>query len=454
MEKRHTLYLCFIAILLLSCSRSMIETERPETELLPPFSLTQAEAQSNLESFLEAVSVHTKDGVETRTIENGFLLRRNTKSAEEITPPVYVFNFADEKGFALVGGDIRIPDVLCIVDEGNLPEGEIITDPGADMLLANIDTYCRMKMGLPIIDSEGVIHYPEEYGFIEEEGVVKSMNDFTPIIDVVGEHGSIIDCTWRQSSPFNAECYTYDGQQALVGCVPLAVGQIMYYWGKNYTYEGRYYNWQQMRNVKKNNSCPTDTAAWSGVQHLLATLGNPDNINANYGVNSTGAYLDGVPNTFENFGYYSGGEFEDYNAINIYSYVEDGPIMMAGFDHRYVEIDEDGNPVEIISHFGGHAWVIDQVLEVDVYPRPGFIAQRRIYCHCNWGWGGYRDGYFLTGVFDSNNPTQIEINNGTLSWSPQPVTKNQIIIEGTNYYYQYALQMNCGIRANTPLFGE
>ena len=78
MKKKSVLNLSFIAILLLSCSRSMIETERPETELLPPFSLTQAEAQSNLESFLEAVSVHTKDGVETRTIENGFLLRRNT----------------------------------------------------------------------------------------------------------------------------------------------------------------------------------------------------------------------------------------------------------------------------------------------------------------------------------------------------------------------------------------
>jgi hypothetical protein len=92
--------------------------------------------------------------------------------------------------------------------------------------------------------------------------------------------------------------------------------------------------------------------------------------------------------------------------------------------------------------------MLDYVLEVNEYVNGGSIPSLEIYCHCNWGWGGNRDGYFLTGVFDSNNPTLIrDVMFGTLSNIPQE-TKSSITEVGTSYYYQYNLLMDAGIEAN------
>ncbi len=409
------------------------------------FALTMQEAQQNLESFMKQLYVPSKGEHSGKTIVNGFLLHSMTKAENESCPPVYVFNFAEDGGYAFVGGDSRLPTLLCLMDEGNMSEGEIVDEAGPNILLANIDTYCRMRLGLPVTDADGVVHSPDEYGY-KPSPDVKSPNHPIPII--IGQHGSIVNCHWHQSSPFNLECFTPEGNQALVGCLPIAVGQIMYYWGKNCTYGGRYYDWQQMHNVIDSSSCPTDTAAWSGVQHLLAALGEPANLNASYGMNATGANMYNAPSTFENFGYYSGGAIESYDARDIASYVENGPVLMAGWSHRRIWIDDDGNEIMFLGYSHGHAWMLDYVLEVNEYVNGGSIPSLEIYCHCNWGWGGNRDGYFLTGVFDSNNPTLIrDVMFGTLSNIPQE-TKSSITEVGTSYYYQYNLLMDAGIEAN------
>lgn len=46
--------------------------------------------------------------------------------------------------------------------------------------------------------------------------------------------------------------------------------------------------------------------------------------------------------------------------------------------------------------------------------------------HCNWGWGGSRNGYYLSKVF--NTPSGAEIND------------NEITRGGTAYYYKYNLE--------------
>ena len=264
--------------------------------------------------------------------------------------------------------------------------------------------------------------------------------------EILGVKGSIINCTWKQSAPFNQECYTSGGQRALAGCVPVAVGQIMYYWGKNYTYDNYYYDWSELHNVHNASSCPTDTVAWSGVQHLLATLGEPDNLDANYGTTQTSASQYNTPRTFENFGFYSGGSIETYSAAGVLSSVSDGPILVVGYSHRTVLEDEQGNVLWLYNYANGHAWVLDKTIEVSEFDHLHGIPALRVYCHCNWGWGGYHNGYFLTGVFNSNNPLP-EPTGGILTLSAgQDRTKSQVVEEGTDYFYQYSLQMNRGIR--------
>ncbi len=61
-----------------------------------------------------------------------------------------------------------------------------------------------------------------------------------------------------------------------------------------------------------------------------------------------------------------------------------------------------GNPVMMsalsICSPGGHAWVFD-----------GYYKKNGSYFfHCNWGWDGNGDGYYLSGVFDTRERVGIE----------------------------------------------
>ncbi len=60
----------------------------------------------------------TGDSDYTKANENGYQ-----------SPFVYVVNFADDMGFALVSGDTRMPPILAMIDNGNLPEGTVIDAP-------------------------------------------------------------------------------------------------------------------------------------------------------------------------------------------------------------------------------------------------------------------------------------------------------------------------------------
>ena len=61
--------------------------------------------------------------------------------------------------------------------------------------------------------------------------------------------------------------------------------------------------------------------------------------------------------------------------------------------------------------------------------------QTRNLVHINWGWGGIDDGYYLSTRFNTNEGPVLTRSVTTTTY-------------GTSGYYQYQLQMNCGIRAN------
>ena len=59
----------------------------------------------------------------------------------------------------------------------------------------------------------------------------------------------------------------------------------------------------------------------------------------------------------------------------------------------------------------GHAWVIDGYKKVQTIKIgknsngeivSSSVASTNQYVHCNWGWGGYCDGWFTTGLVDES----------------------------------------------------
>jgi hypothetical protein len=62
---------------------------------------------------------------------------------------------------------------------------------------------------------------------------------------------------------------------------------------------------------------------------------------------------------------------------------------------------------------GGHAWVYDGAI---VASKDGKSTN---FVHCNWGWGGYKNGYYISNAFNANSGATIydsqDVQNGSAS---------------------------------------
>ncbi len=144
-------------------------------------------------------------------------------------------------------------------------------------------------------------------------------------------YGPLIGSEWDQTGGFNAaNPYTY-----AIGCVPVAVGQIMWYYGKPSSF-----SWNNMPA-----SYATTTTA-----NFLYTLGNTMGID--YAGGSSAASHGYAEDALQYYGY--GTSFSNsYNQETIISNIIDGdPVYIGGYETYY-------------SGGLGHAWVCEGYKRVD-----------------------------------------------------------------------------------------
>lgn len=417
------------------------------------FVVTIDEAELELLSFMEEIEPMTK-GECRRTIKSRFSLGDNmgVKSYGcEAEPYVHVFNFDNGQGFAIMSGDKRVGPVLCITDSGHLDESPTTDNPGFFMAMSNLDTYYRLCTGMPVTDDDGNVFIFDECSNITKSTIVPGTTtpDGKPVYFEYDDWGSfvrfgeIIECNWHQNIPFNKYCYTSDGQQALAGCFPIAVAQIMYYWKNSYSYNGTYWDWSKMKYIMNSSCEKAYPEAMSLVQRFVAALGDSNNLAAVYGTSGTSAYVKDIERTFLNFGYSNGGYFQNYDISTMISNISRGPVLMFGYYNKHVTKTKALGIVwkTDVTYSGGHLWVADEVLcrsrNVSVYVDDILdytYSDTQKLVHCNWGWSNHNkyNGYYLYSRFDAVNG---------------PETKGKVTeTYGTDNYYQYNLLMNCDIR--------
>ena len=444
-------FLIILLLLPLSCVSLVNESSLSTTR----HSGTQVnidEAERELKAYLDVLYPSTRDGVQ-RIIESRYSSggTSRTRSGETESPEVHIFNFSDSLGYAIISGDRRVGPIICITEKGHLEPDSVIDNPGMAMYLANMDTYYRIKTGLPVFDEAGHevrLEIPESR--YEEPDTsdyhIEITYEYGPW-GIASSVGTILPCQWGQGTPsgdcFNANCFTSNGQQAWAGCGPIAVGQIMYFWGKDYNGNGVSLDWDDMHTVY--NRYSGTTAGRGQVSQLIQILGLPANMNAQYGsvTDSLGTFtsFNLIPQTFLNFGYTSGGTIYDYTFDTVYNNVYDGPVLGRGYEYRTIHrkyfLGILVNTWETFS--GGHDWVFDQAQiwrrTVDEF-HDGYydhsFTQDDYIVHINWGWDGCDDGYFGAYRLDINNPR----------------TRNETTETfGVEDYFHYNLKVITGISA-------
>ncbi|MBO4803279.1 MAG: C10 family peptidase [Muribaculaceae bacterium] len=292
----------------------------------------------------------------------------------------YVFNVSGG-GWVIVAGDDRAKQILAYGDKGNIDMNDL---PG------------NMKGFLNML--KGQIETAQAYK--GQTVPAKATKRSTPV-------GPLLKTDWDQHEPFNRLCpLNSAGDRTSVGCGPLAMAQICYYWKYPNEvpdlpgYQGTGYQWysnlpgttfdysKMLDNYYTHNpetGNPTGYVAYTDEQaNEVAKLSRycGQACKSRYGNangTSTGSYTYDQRDAFKTFGFNENlqliGKDPSYYNDNSNKYtIEEWCALI------YTEL-EAGRPIPYHDMYEGHAWVLD-----------GVDAEGKF--HMNWGFAGRFNGWY------------------------------------------------------------
>lgn len=272
----------------------------------------------------------------------------------------YVFNVGQNGGFVIVSSDDRTETVLGYSDTGSFNTTDV---PEAlnELLL----DYTNQVDALGTSESA---NYSKSASLSSENTSTTEQTAIAPLITTL----------WGQNSPYNRKCPTINGSSTVVGCVAVAVAQILNYnkWPQDSTEIIPGY----VNNGSTLNSLPRYKFNWDNMVYgsdevatlmLYAGMG----CKSHYGTYSTSSYTNyAVYELLKYFGYDKNTRMINRNAYTveewdsiIYNELKEGrPLYYSGCSYSG----------------GGHAYICDG------YDGNGLY-------HLNFGWGSsYYNGYY------------------------------------------------------------
>jgi len=326
---------------------------------------------------------------------------------------MYVLNYGNNEGYALICADIRVPDqVFAYSETGSMdtdtdnPGVQLFMDMAVDYMDASIAEVESKRDSLRVsaFDKLGVS--------ADENSDTKRLSKYSMeqikcttmgSSITVKNHGrvdALIKTEWGQGKPYNDKC----GGSA-TGCVPIAVAQILAYWKYPDIYNNIILDWNTILNGSKD-----DTDYKEKVSTFVAM------VRAGLGTKGTSTKKRKALKYFRTIFCSTQSQMYDYK-----------------YDKVTKALD-DGMPVYIRGNRGssGHAWIADGYLKRDVtksetikymiieHKDDGKTSYRyediteswttsyRL-IHFNWGWGN-GNGYYNNNVFDTDKK-MVEDNN-------------------------------------------
>ena len=281
-------------------------------------------------------------------------------------PSFYIFNRGTDDGFVIVSGDERTTAaVLAYSDHGSF---DVRSMP--DNVRAWLNDYANQIDALrnSVVKGTGTKQLDAPKG--------------NPIVE------PLITTQWNQDAPYNDRTPKMSGAHTPVGCVAVAVAQIMNYhrWPEQGTGSIEY-EWNNSYLDRDFTECAYD---WDNldVAQLLSDVGVACKMN--YGVNSSSAYdVDAGRAFVRYFGYDKGMEYHVRHQLEFYDWKDaDWEQMLRDeLDARrpilYTGSRRDGR------NYIGHAFVCDG------YDDAGYF-------HFNFGWGGTADGWYRVTPVDED----------------------------------------------------
>lgn len=384
--------------------------------------VSMQEAVDELNAFLQQMHIETpltRSGKAFTTDDIVCVTRNYSETRATLTEidnnvisdtALYLINFGDkseESGYAVLSPDNRAASIiLAVTEKGYISQEDFLFDTNYDyedneelqdfefynptdddyyVASTSVDDNISYVMLMQCTDRDLLV---EDAG-----GGGGSFSSQTTDWEYDKTVSPMLTTLWKQGWPFNKACpIKKDGEPAPVGCVAIALGQIMAYHelpGGNMTFNGVACNWPDMKSVfpklvRPGASKYGTESQQDQVAQFLKHIGSWCDMR--YFSDFAFATPRAAQNTMDIFGY--------ENVKRTLSYKETEIVNML----------DNGNPVFIAAISGiknGHAWVIDGYKRQSRYVNG--VKKYKYYFHCSWGWGGFCDGYYQSGVFDLRN---------------------------------------------------
>ena len=360
-------------------------------------------------------------------IQNGKKISSYTARAPQKVPfstDLYLIHFQDDRGYALISADRRAKGIMAYNSYGKFSLET--NDPIQKMLFDRIQKYIEMqrvlyetkKDSLRAVAEEEIFKQltkEEQERFLKQNSTSKLPESEIPYCLSLPDDDShnledqwveekdwiekvnippLIKTWWEQGSPYNAKVsYECNGIKAPVGCVAMAVGQLLTYHKKPERFKERIMHWHEMDRGRTFYS--VSDIAKEDIQYLLAHLGDSDMLAMNYECKQSGSNINKAILTFKKLGYKNINYREYYpSEIVRNEIIQRRPIYIRGCDAT-----------------GCHAWILDGCIrkeqEVRYYFKCREWKEAKYFSetnyinlfHNNWGWGSLFDGWYYEGIF-------------------------------------------------------
>lgn len=458
--KKKLFMLCLVTSVIMGCTKDNLNetsdhitpTKQSESVHTIPVDV----ALASLTEFLnEEKNQTTKSGKEYEPRRIGTISeirpdRLITKSVDnsdlECDKLVYLVNFEEQRGYALLAADDRIQSrVISVIDKGNLSEDELydsfkdqeknlypeypltgsglLKDPeGTDELFINPNTFSLYDKAAddsfvgnfiedtdisdrePIQVQRMMNNLTLEYTMRDIRNYTDKLDDFhpdTPVIapiyvttvtsnDIANVSPILTFASfWRQENGFNefspvVRKYLVLGKKkkAPSGCVPLSIAKILATFEfPQITYNGMTVNWQSLNK--------------RDISILTRFIGSC--CNSLYFYEGTFTF----PSTAKSFlkdMFYQNVKYTDYNTASVIKALDNGcPVFICSIPGAKLK--------------NSHGWNIDGYKKMEIIRTKkqyvnGINTQTQetksiqYMVHCDFGWGGFCNGYFVSGIFN------------------------------------------------------
>lgn len=370
---------------------------------------------------------------------------------------VYQFDAPDEEDnkFVITSNDLRIGEIIAICD-GSF-EDDISDNPAMQIVAAGLEDYINntieeynsISNQMDTSRSSSNAHYFQSPEYKVTKSIANSGFMYNQVIT-----------KWNQDAPYNDCIKAIEGKAYPAGCGVVALAQLCTHWkypkrcsdsvynkikskwseaaGWDGVYD--YYNMKFVNHYEyapyaeyltpANKEKKVETKYGKMIENLsdegrmnigalMYDIGK--NVNVTYSMDGSGVNTKDAINWLRSVGYNCSDECDyDFDKIK-YSIDRGHPVYTIGYRTRekeYVEYEFlwwswKSKKEYYYTYKNGHVWIIDDYANLTCtveYTVDGKKKEDKFVddlVHCNFGWGGKYNGYYLNGLFDLTNGAKV-----------------------------------------------